>query len=614
MSFICQRRQLWLGLFFLLSVGLALMSCTDNPNAFSTPGSAKDEAEKFLADAEKRLLDLNIKAARADWVKSNFITDDTEFLAAEANEDMIAATTELAEQSRKYENVDLSPEAKRKLKLLKLSLTLPAPKDPAERTELTKLTASMEGEYGKGKYCPDGDKGKCLSLPELEEIIGNSRDPEELKKAWLGWHQIAIPIRKEYVRFVELSNKGAKEMGFKDTGAMWRSKYDMEPDAFAAEMERLWQQVKPLYDSLYTYTRRKLSEKYGKEVVPADKPIPAHLLGNMWAQQWGNIYPLLAPANADRGYDLTQILKTRNTDAKQMVRYGESFFTSLGFDPLPATFWERSLFVKPSDREVVCHASAWDLDYEKDVRLKMCVQINEEDFSTVHHELGHNYYQMAYSARPFLFRESANDAFHEAIGDTVALSVTPPYLKQLGLIDKVPEPTADIAFLLNRALDKVAFLPFGYLVDQWRWKVFSGEVGPNDYNKAWWELRERYQGVAPPVPRSEQDFDPGAKYHVPANTPYARYFLAHILQFQFHRALCREAGFSGPLYQCSIYGNKKAGEKLKAMLAMGASEPWPAALKAMTGEEKMDATAIIDYFAPLKTWLDDQNKQATASE
>jgi len=607
-SFICQRRQLWLGLFFLLSVGLALMSCTDNPNALSS-GSPKDEAEKFLADAEKRLLDLNIKAGRADWVKSTFITDDTELLAAEANENLIAATTELAEQSRKYENVDLSPEAKRKLKLLKLSLTLPAPKDPAERSELTKITASMEGEYGKGKYCPDGDKGKCLSLPDLENIINNSRDPEELKKAWVGWHQIAIPIRKEYVRFVELSNKGAKEMGFKDTGAMWRSKYDMEPDAFSAEMERLWQQVKPLYDSLYTYTRRKLSEKYGKDVVSEDKPIPAHLLGNMWAQQWGNIYPILAPANADRGYDLTQILKARNTDAKQMVRYGESFFTSLGFDQLPPTFWERSLFLKPADREVVCHASAWDIDYEKDVRLKMCVQINEEDFTTVHHELGHNYYQMAYSTKPFLFRDSANDGFHEAIGDTIALSVTPAYLKQLTLIDKVPDQTADIGFLLNRALDKVAFLPFGYLIDQWRWKVFSGEVGPNDYNKAWWDLRLKYQGIVPPVPRTEQDFDPGAKYHVPANTPYARYFLAHILQFQFHRALCREAGITGPLYQCSIYGNKKAGEKLKAMLAMGQSQPWPEALKAMTGEDKMDATAILDYFAPLKTWLDEQNKK-----
>jgi len=612
-SFICQRRQLWLGLFFLLSVGLALMSCTDNPNALSS-GSPKDEAEKFLADAEKRLLDLNIKAGRADWVKSTFITDDTELLAAEANENLIAATTELAEQSRKYENVDLSPEAKRKLKLLKLSLTLPAPKDPAERSELTKITASMEGEYGKGKYCPDGDKGKCLSLPDLENIINNSRDPEELKKAWVGWHQIAIPIRKEYVRFVELSNKGAKEMGFKDTGAMWRSKYDMEPDAFSAEMERLWQQVKPLYDSLYTYTRRKLSEKYGKDVVSEDKPIPAHLLGNMWAQQWGNIYPILAPANADRGYDLTQILKARNTDAKQMVRYGESFFTSLGFDQLPPTFWERSLFLKPADREVVCHASAWDIDYEKDVRLKMCVQINEEDFTTVHHELGHNYYQMAYATKPFLFRDSANDGFHEAIGDTIALSVTPAYLKQLTLIDKVPDQTADIGFLLNRALDKVAFLPFGYLIDQWRWKVFSGEIGPNDYNKAWWDLRLKYQGIVPPVPRTEQDFDPGAKYHVPANTPYARYFLAHILQFQFHRALCREAGITGPLYQCSIYGNKKAGEKLKAMLAMGQSEPWPAALKAMTGEDKMDATAILDYFAPLKTWLDQQNAQPRATQ
>jgi peptidyl-dipeptidase A len=609
-SFIYQRRPVWLGVFFVLSVGLALMSCTDNPNSVSTSGpGTKEEAEKFIADAEKRLLDLNIKAQRADWVKSTFITDDTETLAAEANENLIAETTELAEQARRYEKVELSAEAKRKLKLLKLSLTLPAPKDPAERTELTKLTASMEGDYGKGKYCPEGDKGKCLSLTELEEIMGTSRDPEELKKAWLGWHQIAIPIRKDYVRFVELSNKGAKEMGFADTGAMWRSKYDMEPDAFAAEMERLWQQVKPLYDSLYTYTRRKLSEKYGKEVVAEDKPIPAHLLGNMWAQTWSNTYPLLAPANADRGYDLTQILKSRNTDVKQMVRYGESFFTSLGFESLPPTFWERSLLSKPADREVVCHASAWDLDYEKDVRLKMCVQINEEDFSVVHHELGHNYYQMAYAGKPFFFRESANDAFHEAIGDTVALSVTPPYLKQLGLIDKVPEQTADIGFLLNRALDKVAFLPFGYLVDQWRWKVFSGAVGPNDYNKAWWDLREKYQGIAPPVARSEQDFDAGAKYHVPANTPYARYFLAAILQFQFHRALCREAGFNGPLYQCSIYGNKKAGEKLKAMLAMGSSEPWPNALKAMTGEDKMDATAIIDYFAPLKTWLDEQNRK-----
>jgi peptidyl-dipeptidase A len=584
-----------------------MSSCTNNAPGTSGGKGTADEAAKFMDDVEKRLMALSIKSGRADWVKSTYITDDTEALAADANKDLIAATTEFAEQSKRFDGVDLPADLQRKMKLLKLSLTLPAPSDPAEREELTKIAASMEGDYGKGKYCPEGDKGKCLSLSDLEEIMTNSRDPEELKKAWLGWHQIAVPIRKDYVRFVELSNKGAKEMGFKDTGAMWREKYDMEPDAFSAEMERLWQQVKPLYDSLYTYTRHKLSEKYGKDIVPEDKPIPAHLLGNMWAQTWGNVYPILAPATSDRGYDLTKTLKARNTDAKQMVRYGEGFFTSLGFEQLPTTFWDRSLFAKPVDHDVVCHASAWDIDLEKDVRLKMCVNINEEDFSTVHHELGHNYYQMAYAGQPFLFRDSANDAFHEAIGDTIALSVTPPYLKQLNLIDKVPEPSADIGFLLNRALDKVAFLPFGYLVDQWRWKVFSGEIKPEDYNKAWWDLREKYQGVAPPVPRSEQDFDAGAKYHVPANTPYARYFLAAILQFQFHRALCREAGFNGPLYQCSIYGNKKAGDKLHAMLAMGLSKPWPDALKAMTGEDKMDATAIIDYFAPLKTWLDEQN-------
>jgi peptidyl-dipeptidase A len=603
-----QNRLLY---FFLLSavIGILCMSsCVNSENSPTKSATGTvEEAKTFLNYADKQLLDLNIKYARADWIKSTFITDDTEALSAQANTDLIAATTELAEKARRFEALDLSPDEKRKLKLLKLSLTLPAPKDPKEREELTKIAASMEGDYGKGKFCPDGDQSKCLSLGDMERIMAESRDPEELKKIWLGWHKVSTPYRKDYMRLVELSNKGAQEMGFKDTGAMWRSKYDMEPDAFAAEMERLWQQVKPLYDSLYQYTRRKLSEKYGQQVVPLDKPIPAHLLGNMWAQTWGNVYPILAPSAGDRGYDLTQILKSRNTDPKQMVRYGESFFTSVGFEPLPQSFWDRSLFTKPADREVVCHASAWDVDFEKDVRLKMCIQINEEDFTVVHHELGHNYYQMAYAKQPFLFRDSANDAFHEAIGDTIALSVTPAYLKQIGLIDKVPDQSADIGFLLNRALDKVAFLPFGFLVDQWRWKVFSGEVGPNDYNRAWWELREKYQGVAPPASRSEADFDPGAKYHVPANTPYARYFLAAILQFQFHRALCREAGFSGPLYQCSIYGNKQAGQKLQTMLAMGLSKPWPDALKAMTGEEKMDATAIIDYFAPLKAWLDQEN-------
>jgi peptidyl-dipeptidase A len=581
---------------------LALLSCTNNP---SSSGATVADAEKFVADAEKRLSELTIKAGRADWVKSNFITTDTETVAANANKDLIAAVTELAESSRRFDGLQLPEATARKLKLIKLALTLPAPDDPAEREEITRIAASMEGDYGKGKYC-EGEK--CLSLGDMEEILATSRDPEELKKVWLGWHKVSPPYRERYARFVELANKGAREMGFKDVGAMWRSKYDMEPDAFAAEMERLWLEVKPLYDSLYAYTRRQLAKKYGSALVPENGLIPAHLLGNMWSQEWNNIYPLLRPAESNPGYDLTAILKSRNTDAQGMVRYGEKFFVSLGFDQLPPTFWERSLFLKPQDREVVCHASAWDIDYQKDVRLKMCIRINAEDFATIHHELGHNYYQMAYAPQPFLFQESANDGFHEAIGDTIALSVTPEYLKKIGLIDSVPDESADIGLLLDRALQKVAFLPFGYLVDQWRWKVFSGEVGPENYNKAWWELRAKYQGIAPPDARSEQDFDAGAKYHVAANVPYARYFLATILQFQFHRALLREAGYTGPLHRGSIYGNQKAGEKLKKMLEMGLSRPWPEALKALTGEDRMDATAMLDYFAPLKKWLDEQNQ------
>ena len=590
---------------------ILLLSCSTQPNVNAPASGAPTlaEAEKFMADAEARLNDLGLRAQRASWVQSTFITDDTEVLAADTNKDYIAAVTELAEGARRFDQLQKPEALARKFALLKLALTLPAPADPVERDELTKIAASMESDYGKGKWCPEGEQGKCLTLSDMEPILAESRDPEELKRIWTGWHTISPPFRQKYARFVELSNKGAREMGFKDVGAMWRSNFDMKPDEFAAEMERLWQQVRPLYNSLYIYTRAKLNQKYGDAVVPKNGPIPAHLLGNMWSQEWGNIYDVLAPPAADPGYDLTEILKRRNTDPKQLVRYGEGFFTSLGFEALPATFWERSLFVKPQDHEVVCHASAWDIDAKKDVRLKMCIQINEVDFQTVHHELGHNYYQMAYAPQPYLFQNSANEGFHEAIGDAVALSVTPEYLKQLGLIERVPDASADTGLLLKSALAKVSFLPFGYLVDQWRWKVFSGEVGPGDYNKAWWDLRTKYQGIVPPDARSEQDFDAGAKYHVAANTPYARYFLAAILQFQFHRAMCKQAGFQGPLHRCSVYNNKEVGAKLKRMLELGQSRPWPEALKELTGEEKMDATAIIDYYAPLKTWLDEQNKQ-----
>ena len=569
-----------------------------------------EEAKAFLDKTEAELLALWTEASRANWIQATYITGDSEILAAKSNERVIAATVRLAKESARFDGVALPPDLARKMKLLKLSLSLAAPADPKESEELTRIAAGMEGVYGKGRYCPDGvnDKSKCLDVGAITKIMAESREPAKLLDAWRGWRTISPPMRKDFERYVELANKGARELGFADTGAMWRSKYDMSPEEFAKELDRLWAQVRPLYVSLHAYVRNKLREKYGDAVVSAAGPIPAHLLGNIWAQSWENIYPLVAPPDADPGDDLARTLAARKTDHFGMVRYGEGFFTSLGFSPLPGSFWDRSLFLKPRDREVVCHASAWDIDSVDDLRIKMCIEINAEDFATIHHELGHNFYQRAYNRQPLLFRESANDGFHEAVGDTISLSVTPEYLVKLGLLSKAPDASKDIGLLLSRALDKLAFLPFGLLIDQWRWKVFNGEIAPGRYNAAWWELRQRYQGVAAPVARSEKDFDPGAKYHVPANVPYTRYFLAHILQFQFHRSLAQAAGCKEPLHRCSIYGNEEAGKRLRTMLEMGASRPWPDALEALTGQRQMDATAIRDYFAPLQKWLDQQNK------
>ena len=600
------RRRIQSFQHFIIATGIAafLAACT---MPVSDPAVTIEDAEAFVSEAESQLLALWIDAGRAAWVQNNFITSDTNTVAAAANAKVMAATTDLAAAAAQFNDLVLPDDLERKLSLLKTSLAAVAPSEPAMQQELAKLMTEMESIYGQGEYCPDGEE-ECLDLPTMERMFADVRETDELLAIWSGWREVSPQMRPLYERFVQLSNAGARELGFADTGDMWRSGYDMPPDDFTAELERLWGQLRPLYESLHCLVRAELGEEYGTAVVPEEEPIPAHLLGNMWSQTWANIYETVGPSRSGPGYDLTRQLERNDVDELEMVRYGERFFSSLGFEPLPTTFWDRSLFLQPADRDVVCHASAWDIDFESDVRIKMCIGVNDEDFVTIHHELGHNYYQRAYSLQDPLYRTSANDGFHEGIGDTVALSITPEYLVEVGLLDRAPAADNDIGLLLRQALDKIAFLPFGLLIDQWRWRVFSGEITPEEYNTSWWELRREYQGIRPPVPRSEDNFDPGAKYHVPANTPYTRYFLAHILQFQFHRALCEAAGIDGPLHRCSIYGSTEAGARLAEMLEMGASEAWPEALEVIAGTREMDATAILDYFEPLSVWLDEQNE------
>src|SRR5262245_11478166 len=588
------------------SVAFAAMGAACATNQTAAPTAA--DATQFLGTVSDTMKKLSVGVHQGRQVQPNCVTDDTEALQARVNQRYTDAVARFAKESARFDKVSVPADQRRELDLLKLSLVMVTPADPKEGEELTTIAARLESTYGKGKWCADAAKpDTCMNIDAITKVMAESRDAARLRQVWEGWHTISPPMRKDYARFAELSNKGARELGFPDTGAMWRDKYDMPPDAFAKELDRLWDQVRPLYLELHAYVRMKLREKYG-DVVPEKGPIPAYLLGNIWAQDWSNIYPLVAPAKSDAGYSVTDLLKRHKVEPIDMVKAGERFYTSLGFAPLPKTFWERSLFIRPRDRDVVCHASAWDIDAESDVRIKMCIEQTAEDFSTIHHELGHNFYQRAYKDQPVIFRDSANDGFHEAIGDTIALSVTPEYLVRIGLLDKAPDSSRDVGLLMSRALEKVAFLPFGLLIDQWRWKVFSGEIKPEDYNKAWWDLRLKYQGIAPPSPRGEEFFDPGAKYHVPDNTPYARYFLADILQFQFHRALSKAAGCTTPLHRCSIYESKEAGQRLNAMLSMGLSKPWPEALDAIAGTKMMDASAIIDYFAPLKTWLDEQVK------
>ncbi|HXG80613.1 MAG TPA: M2 family metallopeptidase [Sphingomicrobium sp.] len=575
------------------------------------------EAEAFVANAEKELAELNVIYQRASWINATYLNDDTDAVAAKFDSDFTALVVRLATQAARFDQVQgLSFDTQRKLYLLKNGIAnasgLASPADPTLGKELAAIKARLQSTYGKGRA---RHKGKEITGDVAEELMGTLRNPAELTEVWQSWHEnVGRPMRADYVRMVELANQGAREIGFSDTGAMWRSAYDMSPQEFSAMYDRLWAETKPLYDQLHCYTRTKLNQKYGDKVQPATGPIRADLLGNMWAQEWGNIYDIVAPRGAgDIGYDLTDLLVKKKVSPTEMVRIGERFYTSLGLPALPQTFWARSQIVRPEGREVVCHASAWDIDNKDDLRIKMCTKVNADDFVTIHHELGHNYYQRAYNQQPYLYLNGANDGFHEAIGDFVALSVTPEYLVQIGLLDrsKVPSADKDVGLLLRQAMDKVAFLPFGLLVDKWRWGVFDGSTPPTGYNAAWVNLKQQYQGIVPPVQRSEADFDPGAKFHIPGNTPYARYFLARILQFQFYKAACDMSGWKGPLHRCSFYGNKEVGARLNQMLSMGASRPWPDALQVFTGTREMSARPMLEYFAPLQSWLEQQNRGKT---
>ncbi len=643
-------RKTLLGLAIVASL-MSIAGCqrpavTPAATTGDTAAPADADADAFVArvNAEYKAMYPDLTAAQ--WLSSTYINDDSQTVAAKANERFLAQLNRWIAQSKAYEGKPMSKDSERAILLMKLATAMPPPKDPKKLEELTKIATKMEGDYGAGNYCTgEGDSKKCRDLGALSETLGASRDYDAQLDAWQGWHTISQPMRKDYTRFVELVNEGARDMGFADAGEMWRSGYDMSPTEIASETDRLWGQVKPLYEQLHCYTRNKLQTQYGaqKGALPGGM-LPAHLMGNMWQQDWGNLWDVLQPykdagsldinsalvAKRERNYveaiakagpdpsnvaivdaGLSADLKT----AEEMTRLAEDFYVSLGMPKLPKSYWKKTQFIKPRDRDVVCHASAWDMNMggadkkSPDVRTKMCIKPNEEEFTTIYHELGHVYYYLAYNDKPPLFQGGAHDGFHEAIGDTIVLSMTPKYLQSIGLVgEQQQSKEALINAQMRMALAKVSFMPFGLMIDRWRWGVFDGSIKPENYNKAWWELKAKYQGVGPVTARGEDFFDAGAKYHVPGNTPYTRYFLSHILQFQFYKSLCDASGYKGPLYECNFYKNPEAGKRYWAMLSKGSSQPWQTTMKELTGGEKMDGSAVLEYFAPLQDWLKQQNE------
>ena len=605
------------------------------PGTLAAQKAPRETADQFVARINAEMKAMYPEITVPQWLASTYIGEDTQMLSAKSNERWLGILNQWIEQAKTYQGQPMSAASARTLQLLKLSASMPPPKDPAALSELTQIATRMEGAYGAGSYCTgEGETQKCRQLGELEDVLRESRDYAAQLDAWQGWHGVAAPMRKDYQRFVELSNQGAQNLGFANTGELWRSGYDMSPAELAAETDRLWAQVKPLYEKLHCYTRGKLEQQYPGKGSVGGGLLPAHLLGNMWQQDWGNLWDMLEPYPGVGSLDITGALERqyqatlKNEQAKpagrsaedieraarlataiDMTRRAEDFYTSIGFPKLPESYWRNTQFIKPRDRDVVCHASAWDMNMQGDVRTKMCIKPNEEDFTTIYHELGHIYYDLAYNVQPALFQAGAHDGFHEAIGDVIVLAMTPDYLGSVGLVEaQQPSQQALINSQMRMALAKVAFLPFGLMIDRWRWGVFDGSIAPGQYNAAWWNLKAQYQGVAPASPRGEEYFDAGAKYHVPGNTPYTRYFLSHILQFQFYKALCDAAGHTGPLHQCSFYGSKEAGQRYWAMLSKGASQPWQQTMKELTGTERMDASAVLEYFAPLQTWLKEQNQ------
>ncbi|CAG2052908.1 unnamed protein product [Timema podura] len=562
------------------------------------------EAQQFLREYEREAAEMCFRVKQSQWNFSTNITDANKrrMLEEQALESKLDRLSWRRATSFTWTRLPDS-QTRRQLNILVTQTRAGLPDN--EFNELQQVISEMKDIYSRARVCPYHNRmnNYCdLALePDLTRALAHTRDYEEQLHLWKAWRDsVGPPIRS-----------------FRDAGQQERSLY--EDEEFESHIDEVWATVAPLYRQLHTYVRRRLIQQYGSQRVRPDGPIPAHLLGNMWAQNWKNLADIVLPYPGKQSVDVTPEMLRQGYTPLRMFQLAEEFYTSMGMNPMPPEFWHHSMLEKPLGRDVVCRASAWDFCNHNDYRIKQCTEVTMEDLQTIHHEMAHIQYYLQYANQPLLFRDGANPGFHEAVGAMIELSViTPRHLQRIGLLNNITDEYGEmtntnetnINFLLTMALDKVAYLPFAYVVDQWRWRLFSEEWKVEEMNSRWWDLRMRHQGIIPPIPRSENDFDPAAKYHVVADMPYIRYFVSLILQFQLHESLCQAAGHFGPLHTCDIYRSREAGRLLSEILSMGSSRSWSEIIHVMTKgrTDKLDSRPLLEYFQPLAMWLSVQNR------
>lgn len=576
--------------------------------------SRLDAARDFLTDYNSTAEMVFFETYTASWDYVTNLTDCHQKKEVEASLKTAAFSKRSAMRAREFDDVIESfPEDVQRL-LGFISDIGVAALDNDTVQEYNEILGEMNKIYSSTPVCRPDDPSDCLHLePGLGQIMATSTDWDELVWAWKGFRDaVGIPNKPLFARYVDIANQGARANGYGDLGDSWRSAYseDLEDQVY-----ELYNTILPLYKQLHAYVRRKLNGVHGSEHVPLIGHIPANVLGDMWGRFWTNIYPHVVPYPDLPNIDVSDEMVRQNYTVDRMARMADEFFSSMGLFPANDAFWENSMLERPDDgRDVVCHASAWDFYNRVDFRIKMCTEINMEYFLTLHHELGHIQYDMNYKHQPVSFRDGANIAFQEAIGEVMSQSVaTPKHLKEVGLFDGEDDPIevekTDINFLLKMALPTIGTLPFSLALEQWRWDVFSGKTNVNAGTERWWQLKNDLIGVKAPVERTEEDFEAGAMYHIIVTYPFIGYYIRTIIQFQFYQSLCQAANHTGPLHKCDFYRSTEAGEKLAAMLSMGRSKPWPEAMEALTGQREMKADAILEYFQPLMEWLEKTNEE-----